>query len=100
MYFSTTIFLDAGIDGKNAPEIAAIILQVWNVLTTLIAISFVDRLGRRFLLFTGSVVMTVCDLLIALFFVVLHGSAKGWASIVFLFIFVAGFEASIGTLVS
>ncbi|KAM9953735.1 hypothetical protein ACTFIW_007115 [Dictyostelium discoideum] len=98
MYFSTTIFLDAGIDGKNAPEIAAIILQVWNVLTTLIAISFVDRLGRRFLLFTGSIVMTVCDLLIALFFVVLHGSAKGWASIVFLFIFVAGFEASIGTL--
>jgi MFS family permease len=67
-------------------------------LTTLIAIFFVERLGRRFLLFTGSIVMTVCDLLIALFFVVLSGSAKGWTAIVFLFIFVAAFEASIGTL--
>ncbi|EGC33888.1 hypothetical protein DICPUDRAFT_35993 [Dictyostelium purpureum] len=98
MYFSTTIFKDAGINSGDDPQIAAIILQVWNVLTTLIAIFLVDRLGRRILLFTGSGVMTVCDLLIALFFVTLSGAAKGWTSIVFLFIFVAAFEASIGTL--
>ncbi|KAN0036307.1 hypothetical protein ACTFIV_001598 [Dictyostelium citrinum] len=95
MYFSNTIFKDAGI---NNPEIASVALQVWNVLTTLIAIFLVDKLGRRLLLFTGSIVMTACDLLIALFFVVLTGSAKGWSSIVFLFIFVGAFEASIGTL--
>ncbi|KAM9955634.1 hypothetical protein ACTFIW_002274 [Dictyostelium discoideum] len=95
MYFSNTIFKDAGI---NNPEIASVALQVWNVLTTLIAIFLVDKLGRRVLLFTGSIVMTTCDLLIALFFVVLTGSAKGWSSIVFLFIFVGAFEASIGTL--
>ncbi|KAK5578317.1 hypothetical protein RB653_003273 [Dictyostelium firmibasis] len=95
MYFSNTIFKDAGI---NNPEIASVALQVWNVLTTLIAIFLVDKLGRRFLLFTGSIVMTVCDLLIALFLLVLFGAAKGWTSIVFLFIFVGAFEASIGTL--
>ncbi|KAN0039469.1 hypothetical protein ACTA71_007248 [Dictyostelium dimigraforme] len=97
MYFSNTIFKDAGI---NNPEIASVALQVWNVLTTLIAIFLVDKLGRRILLFTGSIVMTACDLLIALFLVVLAGSAKGWTSIVFLFIFVGAFEASIGTLVN
>ncbi|KYQ92533.1 sugar transporter family protein [Tieghemostelium lacteum] len=98
MYFSTDIFKDAGIKGTYGPDIAAIVLQIWNVSTTLIAIFLVDRVGRKVLLFTGAAVMTVCDLLIALFFVVLTGEAKGWASIVFLFIFIAGFEASIGTL--
>eukprot|EP01133_Synstelium_polycarpum_P002664 gene2664-3075_t len=98
MYFSTTIFKDAGIEGRDGPEIAAVVLQIWNVATTLIAIGLVDRVGRKKLLFSGSAVMTVCDLIIALFFLVLHGTAKGWASIVFLFIFVGAFEASIGTL--
>ncbi|GAM23205.1 hypothetical protein SAMD00019534_063800, partial [Acytostelium subglobosum LB1] len=98
MYFSTKIFLDAGIEGRDGPEIAAVILQIWNVSTTLIAISLVERVGRKALLFTGAMVMTISDLVIAFVFLLVTGTAKGWTAIVFLFMFVAAFEASIGTL--
>ncbi|KAF2077607.1 hypothetical protein CYY_001070 [Polysphondylium violaceum] len=98
MYFSTTIFKDAGISGEYGPDIAAIILQFWNVATTLIALFAVNKVGRRVLLLTGSSVMTVCDLVIGLVFLVASGSARGWVAIVFLFIFIAGFESSIGVL--
>eukprot|EP01132_Coremiostelium_polycephalum_P004074 gene4074-5100_t len=87
MYFSTTIFKDAGFTEGDSPDIAAIIMQVWNVLTTLVAIFLVERLGRRMLIMIGATIMTISDLIIALFFVVLSGSSKGWAAI---FWFVVG----------
>ncbi|EFA84226.1 sugar transporter family protein [Heterostelium album PN500] len=98
MYFSTIIFEFAGFDQEYGPITGSTILQFWNVLTTFIAMFLVDRVGRRILLFTGSIIMTACDLLIAIFFVTLTGAVRGWLSIVALFTFVAAFEASIGTL--
>ncbi|EGG19253.1 sugar transporter family protein [Cavenderia fasciculata] len=99
MYFSPNIFRDAGISGKNGPDIAAVILQVWNVGTTLIAMFLVERVGRKKLLITGSIIMTISDIIIAIVFLTgSSNSAAGWVSVVFLFIFVGAFEASIGTL--
>ncbi|GAM22040.1 hypothetical protein SAMD00019534_052150, partial [Acytostelium subglobosum LB1] len=98
MYFSRIIFEFAGFDQEYGPLVGASILQVWNVLTTLVAMVLVDRVGRRILLFVGAIVMTASNFFIALFFVTLKGDVRGWLSIVCLFTFVAAFEASIGTL--
>ncbi|KAF2072525.1 hypothetical protein CYY_006168 [Polysphondylium violaceum] len=99
MYFSSIIFEFAGFDGLYGPRTCASILQFWNVSWTVIAMFTVDKVGRRILLFSGSIVMTVSDLLLALFFVVFTGGkVQGWLCIVMLFTFVAAFAMSIGTL--
>ncbi|KAM9999199.1 hypothetical protein ACTFIZ_002749 [Dictyostelium cf. discoideum] len=98
MYFSNLIFFKAGFTGEYGAITCSCILQFWNVSFTIIAALTVDHLGRRPLLFIGSIVMTIADLLIALFYVALTGKVQGWLSIVCLFIFVAAFAMSIGTL--
>ncbi|KYR01290.1 sugar transporter family protein [Tieghemostelium lacteum] len=98
IYFSSVIFEFAGFTGTYGPITCSCILQFWNVLTTLGAMYTVDVVGRRILLFTGSIVMTICNFLIAIFFVALSGKVQGWLSIIALFLFIAAFEFSIGTL--
>ncbi|EGC37122.1 hypothetical protein DICPUDRAFT_30768 [Dictyostelium purpureum] len=98
MYFSNIIFEYAGFTQEYGAITCSCILQVWNVSTTVVAALVVDKIGRRPLLFVGSIVMTAMDLLIALFFVTLEGKVKGWLQIVCLFAFVGAFAMSIGTL--
>ncbi|EGG24408.1 sugar transporter family protein [Cavenderia fasciculata] len=98
MYFSTIIFEFAGFTQQYAPLTCSSILQFWNVSTAVAAMFLVDVVGRRMLLFAGAITMTFCDLLMALFFVVLDGKVQGWLCIVLLFGFVGAFELSIGTL--
>lgn len=56
IYYSTEIFDKAGI--SNA-AVATVIVGFVNMVTTLLAVAFVDRLGRKPILYTGLVLMAL-----------------------------------------
>lgn len=63
MYYAPTIFQQAGVPGPSAALIASGVNGVLNVLSTIPAILFLDRLGRRFVLISGALVMGTAMLL-------------------------------------
>ncbi len=103
-YYSTSLWNSVGM--TDAPLIS-VITSVTNVLVTLIAIFLVDRVGRKPILLTGSVLMALSLGTMALAFafsetvngaVTLPG-AWGPAALVAANLFVVGFGASWGPLV-
>ncbi|KAN0040139.1 hypothetical protein ACTA71_012029 [Dictyostelium dimigraforme] len=98
MFFSPSIFSTAGIKNGNDPMIATILLMAWNVITTFIATFLIDRLGRRKLMLVGTLVMTLSCIVSAILNLTIGGTTLGVLSVVLLFLFIAGFEASAGPL--
>jgi SP family sugar:H+ symporter-like MFS transporter len=105
-YYSTTLWRAVGFDESDSLLIS-VFTSVTNVLVTLIAIFLVDRIGRKPILLTGSVLMAVSLATMALAFtfsetvdgeVTLPG-AWGPIALVAANLFVVGFGASWGPLV-
>ncbi len=57
-YYSTTLWKSVGFDESSA-MLTSVIGSVINILTTIVAILLVDRVGRRVLLLAGSALMAV-----------------------------------------
>jgi MFS transporter, SP family, galactose:H+ symporter len=53
IYYAPTIFQLAGYKSTNAAILATAVVGIVNVLSTIVAVVLVDRVGRRFLLLTG-----------------------------------------------
>jgi MFS transporter, SP family, sugar:H+ symporter len=105
-YYSTTLWKAVGFDESNSLLIS-VITSVTNVVVTLVAIWLVDRVGRKPILLTGSVMMTVSLAAMALAFTfaeTVNGEptlpgAWGPIALVAANLFVIGFGASWGPLV-
>ena len=57
-YYSTTLWQSVGFDESDA-FLTSTITSITNIVVTIVAIMLVDRIGRRKLLLTGSVGMTI-----------------------------------------
>ncbi|WOF21872.1 sugar porter family MFS transporter [Microbacterium betulae] len=57
-YYSTTLWRSVGFDESSALT-TSVITSVTNIVVTIVAILLIDRVGRRALLLTGSVLMTI-----------------------------------------
>lgn len=105
-YYSTTLWQAVGFDESNS-LLTSVITSVTNVVVTLVAIWLVDRVGRKPILLTGSVLMAVSLATMALAFsfaVTVDGEqslpgAWGPIALVSANLFVIGFGASWGPLV-
>jgi SP family sugar:H+ symporter-like MFS transporter len=106
-YYSTSLWQSVGFDEGNSFTIS-VATSVTNVLVTLVAIFLVDRVGRKPILLTGSVLMTVSLGLMAISFLFSTTDADGavtlpapWGPIALVAanVFVIGFGASWGPLV-
>lgn len=105
-YYSTTLWKAVGFDESNSLLIS-VITSVTNVVVTFVAIFLVDRVGRKPILLTGSVLMTVSLAAMALSFTFAQGSGDdvslpapwGGIALVAANLFVIGFGASWGPLV-
>ncbi|WP_314455988.1 sugar porter family MFS transporter [uncultured Microbacterium sp.] len=105
-YYSTTLWKAVGFEESDSLLIS-VITSVTNVLVTLVAIFLVDRVGRKPILLTGSVLMTVSLGAMALAFTFARGSGEdvslpapwGTVALVAANLFVVGFGASWGPLV-
>jgi len=106
-YYSTSLWQSVGFDESDSFTIS-VVTSITNVLVTLIAIFLVDRIGRKPILLTGSVMMTLSLGLMSLSFVFSTTDASGavtlpapWGPIALVAanVFVVGFGASWGPLV-
>ncbi|MDY0911016.1 sugar porter family MFS transporter [Microbacterium sp. CFBP9034] len=106
-YYSTSLWQSVGFDETDSFTIS-VATSITNVLVTLIAIFLVDRVGRKPILLTGSVMMALSLGLMAISFVFSETDAEGavtlpapWGPIALIAanVFVVGFGASWGPLV-
>ena len=98
IYFAPTVLQEAGL-GSSASLLALVIVGVTNVVLTLLAVRYLDRVGRRPLLIWGMVGMIVgIGALAATFAVGLGGSGAVFATIALAF-YVGSFAISLGPIV-
>ncbi len=105
-YYSTTLWRAVGFTESNSLLIT-VITSVTNVVVTIVAILLVDRVGRRPILLTGSIGMTVALAVMSLSFAFAHKSGgavslpEPWGPIALVAanVFVVCFGASWGPLV-
>ena len=101
MYFAPTIFKIAGFGDTNAQMWGTVIVGITNVLATFIAIAFVDKLGRKPIMYAGFVTMGLAMITVGMLFNM--GIEKhpelGYFAIFALLIFIIGFAMSAGPII-
>jgi SP family galactose:H+ symporter-like MFS transporter len=101
MYFAPTIFKIAGFADTNAQMWGTVIVGIINVLATFIAIAFVDKLGRKPIMYAGFVTMGLAMITVGMLFNM--GIEKhpelGYLAIFALLIFIIGFAMSAGPII-
>lgn len=98
IYYAPTIFQMAGFHDASSSILATVGIGVVNVLATIFAIAFIDRLGRRPLLLTGLVGMCLSLVGVSLAF---HGGAGDilrWVALTCTFTFIICFAFSLGAI--
>lgn len=99
IFYTGDIFKDAntGIE----PTLATIIVGVMQVIATFVSTLVVDKLGRRILLLASIGVMTICTILLGVFFVMQTNDKDsvenlGWLPIVAMSVFIILFSLGFG----
>jgi sugar porter (SP) family MFS transporter len=96
IYYSPRIFEMTGL-GKNSSLLSTAGLGAINFVFTLLAMNFIDRIGRRTLMLIGSFGLIFTLAMVAYSFYAAHFS--GWAVPLFLFIYIAFFAFSQGAVI-
>jgi MFS transporter, SP family, xylose:H+ symportor len=92
LYYAGNIFRNMGAS-TNASLLQTIIVGTINMLFTVIAIFTVDRFGRKPLLITGAIIMSVSMISLGLSF---FASQTGLIALFFMLLYIAGFAMSWG----
>ncbi|MDR1600972.1 MAG: sugar porter family MFS transporter [Tannerella sp.] len=100
MYYCPKIFLMAGFADNISAIGASVGVGIVNVVFTVVALSFVDRIGRRKLYFLGMSGIAASLICLAMCFAFNHsmGEAGKWLSILLVFLYIIFFAVSIGPL--
>ncbi|KAM5448687.1 hypothetical protein MaudCBS49596_005193 [Microsporum audouinii] len=99
IYYAPTVFKQLGLDGNTASLLATGVYGIINCISTLPALFWIDRLGRRMLLMCGAV-GTFISLVIVGGIIGAFGSnfkehvAAGWIGVVFIYIYDINFSYS------
>jgi sugar porter (SP) family MFS transporter len=96
IYYAPTILSDTGL--TNAASLAAtLVVGVTNVVFTIVAVLLLDRVGRRVLLNTGTVILLVALLVLGIYFSSSTLQQNyGWLALAGLMLFIAGFAIGLG----
>jgi len=96
IYYAPRIFEMAGL-GQHSSLLSTVGIGIINFIFTLIAINFIDRIGRRVLMLVGSVGLIVSLFLVAFTF---YYNIQGGMSIpIFIMVFIAFFAFSQGAVI-
>ena len=101
MYYAPHIFQIAGFTSTIDQMWGTVIVGLTNVLATFIAIAFVDRLGRKPIMYAGFVVMGLALMTVGYFFksdIDAHPEL-GYPAIFALLMFIVGFAMSAGPII-
>ena len=87
LYYSNYIFEAAGFS-KLSGALQTVLIGFMNLLATLLGMSLIDKLGRKTLLLTGAVGMTIClSGVAAVFFTHTHPELLVWLLVAYIFFF-------------
>ncbi|MBG9377336.1 sugar porter family MFS transporter [Panacibacter sp. DH6] len=95
MYYAPEIFKSTG-DGSDSALMQTVLVGIINVVFTLVAIRYVDKLGRKKLLLIGIAGMVVCLLLVGGAFYL--NMQKGYLVLIAILAYIACFAISLGPL--
>jgi MFS transporter, SP family, galactose:H+ symporter len=101
MYYAPEIFKIAGFTTTNQQMWGTVVVGMTNVLATFIAIAFVDKLGRKPIMYAGFVTMGVAMITVGLLFnsdVKAHPELA-YPAIAALLVFIIGFAMSAGPII-
>ena len=101
MYYSTKILALAGFEDPSEKLWGSVLIMATNMLATFIAIAFVDRLGRKPIMYAGFVVMGLALLTVGTLFNadIAQNPHLGYPAIAALLVFIIGFAMSAGPIV-
>lgn len=97
IYYAPEIFSHAGFDSGKTQMLATVGVGTVNVVTTILAMYLIDKLGRRPLLVLGFIGAAVTMLVIAAG-VVFPATVPAWIIIAMLLLYIASFAVAIGPL--
>jgi MFS transporter, SP family, arabinose:H+ symporter len=87
LYYSNYIFASAGFSEMSS-SLQTVLLGLMNLIATSLAMTLIDKVGRKTLLLIGSVGMTFClSGVAAIFFTQTHASALVWLLVGYMFFF-------------
>jgi sugar porter (SP) family MFS transporter len=95
VYFSPTILTYTGLHANDAIA-QAMSVGITNVVFTVIAVLLLDRVGRRALLITGTIGLTVALALLGAFFALQWQDSAPWVALVALVLYIASFAIGLG----
>ena len=95
MIYSSDIFRAAGFATESA-ILQTVIVGATNLAFTILAMAFIDRIGRKFMLLLGSVAMSI---FLAAFSYIFLFDVGGFLPLLFMILFVASFAFSQGAVV-
>jgi len=101
MYYSGQVFQAAGFSN---PAVATICVGLVNMLTTLLAIKYVDKLGRKPILYFGLTVLVISCAIVGYIFQTnppgsMMTTAEQWTTLIFSLLFIFGFAVSLGPII-
>lgn len=97
MYYGPVIFETAGFYPIKNAILATFWMGLINFIFTAVTLVLVDRLGRRFLLLSGSLLAAISLMLVA-FYYQLHLFDKKWIMFCFMSTYIIGYCVSVGSL--
>lgn len=105
IYYAPTIFAQLGLDGNTTSLLATGVYGIVNCLSTLPALFFIDKVGRRPLLMAGAAgtcisLVIVGGILGGFGSSLVSNKSAGWAGIAFIYIYDINFSYSFGTIMS
>lgn len=96
LYYGPKIFMDAGLSGEGS-LLSTVLVGVVNMLTTVIALLIIDKVGRKKLVWWGVGGMIFCLVMIGLYFAL--GTLPTWFLLVFFLLYVFCTAISISAVV-
>ncbi|KAF4677293.1 hypothetical protein FOL47_002532 [Perkinsus chesapeaki] len=98
IFYQTTIFQEAGIEGKKAMALTVMAVQL---VVTLISCIIMDKAGRRILLLAGAIGMCISAICMGIFFYLKDDAGinnVGWLAIVSAYCYIAAFSIGVGAI--
>ncbi len=92
MYYSTKIFTSAGI-GIQSAFTSSVVVGLVNLVFTFVAITLVDKAGRRPLLLIGLAVQVIALSTVGWMF---HSALNGWPVLVAILVYISAFSMALG----
>ena len=101
IYYAPIVFQTFGFTDNTTSLLATGVVGVINVMTTVPAVYYIDKVGRKKLLIAGSIGMFLCQLITGCLGAVYQSSwasnqAAGWAAVVMIWLYIVNFAYSWG----